>query len=382
MDPKDDSSSPDADNRMKEWTAARAVIDKFDGYQADLRKYGFTMVTGLLSIAGLFSSSPTVAFPPSAKLGVIGSILVLIVALSFLDAQYRYLQKGATIRARVLESSLNLDLTGAIATYLKAGRFESRYTTLYLGFATGTLVVGFAILWTVPWLVLLLLLVFAAAVAAILLLRPGRLAGLTDWSVDRKVVNAGDVVRLTYTNLSGSLGELLASTQKDVRRSWVRRSKVKGSRVLLHPTGTIVGPRGTVGGETVLPAAGPIALPETDVVLEYLAQVDWVWNTPHGAPGLYDIECVLEVGIRPRSEEKPERSQDSPALWEDESGESDSRNDGKEGTERFKVESTRCHVVVQLLPRPPSAQPASPAAPTPSHSQPSGKVVISSGPNK
>jgi hypothetical protein len=293
-----DSSSSDGDDQMKEWSAARAVIDKFDGYQSDLRKYGFTLVTGLLSVAGLFSSSPSVSFPPSAKFGVVSSILVLIVALSFLDAQYRYLQKGATIRARVLERSLNLDLTSAIAEYLRVGRFESRYTALYLGFAIATLTLGIAILSSVPPLVLLLLLVFAGAVAATLLLHPGPVYGLSDWSTDRKVVKAGECVKVTYTNLASSPEQLLATAPRPLRRSWMRRLRTKGVTLRLRPEGHVKGPRPIVGASTGSSPDVSLALPQGDVEFEYLTQVDWIWMPPHDSPGLYTIKGTLHLGLQ------------------------------------------------------------------------------------
>ncbi len=280
---------------MKEWATARAVIDKFDGYQSDIRKYGFTLITGLLAVTGLFSSSPSISYPPGAKFGVIASILVLVVALSYLDGLYRYLQRGAAIRARILESSLNLDLTNAIAEFLRVGRFESRYAILYGGFAVSTFVLGLAILTQAPGLELLLIVTFAVAIALMVELRPGEIIGLTDFSLDRKVVTGGQMVRITYTNLAGTWKQLFAASEKSQRKLWTQRLKSKRIKVFLLPTGEITGPRPVVGATTTPPSGDPMPLPPTKVEFVYLAQANWVWKTPADKPGLYDVRCYLQV---------------------------------------------------------------------------------------
>lgn len=305
-------SVPAKDNRMQEWTAARAVIDKFDGYQSDLRKYGFTLVTGLLTITGLFSSSPSVSYPSGAKFGVITSILALITALSFLDAQYRYLQKGAALRARVLESALNLDLTNAIAEYLEVGRFESHYTALYLGFATSTLAVGLAVLWSAPLLAPLLLAVFAGAVVGILVLNPGEIAGLSDFSVDQKVVVVGSPVRLTYTNLASSWAKIFAPSERNERKLWLRRLRNKNIHLFLLPTGELAGPQTPVQAPVQAPVGNqPLAARIKTAVLApphlefgYMAQTDWIW-TPE-EPGLYEGWGQLQIGFIEGNVECPE----------------------------------------------------------------------------
>jgi hypothetical protein len=291
------SGGADGDNRVQEWSAARAVIDKFDGYQSDLRKYGFTLVTGLLSVAGLFSSTTSGTYPPSARFGVIVSILVLVVALSFLDSQYRYLQRGASIRARVLERSLNLDLTSAIATYLRAGRFESRYTALYTGFAVATWGVGVAILWTSPFLELLLLLVFVGAIVAILALQAGPVVGMSDWSVDRKVVPHGVPIRVTYTNLAASWTQQLASVAKPYRRVWSRRLKAKRAQLVLLPHGEISGREPDVADAHPRNPQLHAPLAERRVEFGYMAQAEWIWTPPVDKPGLYEVAGVSQIGF-------------------------------------------------------------------------------------
>jgi hypothetical protein len=189
------------DSRTDEWTAARSNIERFDGYLNDLRKYGFGLVTSLLAVTGYLSSSPDTKLPDATKLVVSVAILALVVALSFLDGQYRSLQRGATVRARILERSLNLDLTSAISHYVQIGRYTKTYLVVYGVVASATAIVALGVLWGDWTMVLLLVIAFLVALFLIWKLGGDSLKGVVDWSVDAKIVSQGDPVHVTFTNL-------------------------------------------------------------------------------------------------------------------------------------------------------------------------------------
>jgi len=313
--------NPSQDNRLYEWNAARAVIERFDGYLTDLRRYGFTLTTSLLSITGLFSSSPAVGFPPEAKFGVVSSIMVLVVALYFLDANYRYIQRGAVVRARILERALNLDLTSTIEYVLKVSRFEPYFTSVYVGFATSTYVLGVAVLWGSPFLELVLIDVFAGAIVAIYLLSPGQLKGLMDWSVDRKVAVAGQPIRITFTSLTSSRDELIHNVRETsnspnlsprLREALGRIADCLESpqtEICLTALAQVEGPLYTVkiGQEGRSPNLGKAIFSPQDLQLEYMAQANWVWDTSGSQPGLYVLKGGLNVLLTPAgTRDKPE----------------------------------------------------------------------------
>ena len=83
-----------------EWIECRQTIARFDTILIDLRKYGFTIITGLLT-AGSFLGFDT----PTASLqvGVIIVTMVLIVVLYWMDIYYQNLLYGAVLRAIFLE---------------------------------------------------------------------------------------------------------------------------------------------------------------------------------------------------------------------------------------------------------------------------------------
>lgn len=83
-----------------EWAECRQTIARFDTILIDLRKYGFTIITGLLT-AGSFLGFDT----PTASLqvGVIIVTMVLIVVLYWMDIYYQNLLYGAVLRAIFLE---------------------------------------------------------------------------------------------------------------------------------------------------------------------------------------------------------------------------------------------------------------------------------------
>ncbi len=197
--PSSAESGPSA--RTSEWAAARSNIERFDGYLNDLRKYGFGLVTTLLTVTGYLSASPATSLPYATKLAVGGAILVLVVALAFLDGQYRALQRGATIRARVLEKSLNLDLTGSMAHYARLGRFRISYPLVYEMTAAAVFVVGVGVLWGGGFYELVWLAVFGVAVVLVAVFGDEAPAGTFDWSVDAKIVARGRPVRVTFTCL-------------------------------------------------------------------------------------------------------------------------------------------------------------------------------------
>lgn len=98
------------DLRAKEWSECRAAIGRFDAILVDLRKYGFSVIAGLLSASaflglfGITTSATENAAPLAARLGALAAIQVLLVALFLLDTYYEVLLSAAVERAMDLET--------------------------------------------------------------------------------------------------------------------------------------------------------------------------------------------------------------------------------------------------------------------------------------
>lgn len=131
---------PEYTNYDEEWKMCRSTTDKFDATLLDLRKYGFTIITGLIT-AGAFLgfSQPTKVI----QLGVIIVSMVLVVILYWLDIYYMNLLFGSVFRTRFLEIfKLNRALSIYISAFYGSTRIGDLLHFLYGGFLTGLFVLG------------------------------------------------------------------------------------------------------------------------------------------------------------------------------------------------------------------------------------------------
>lgn len=188
-------------NRLEEWKHARDTIKDFDDRIHDLRKYGFSVITTLLTITGFLSTAGVDPITEPARVAVIAAIMLLIVALRYMERNYQMFQRAISDRARILENLLNLELTGKIVAWYKRGKLW--YADLvYLFFALAAFFVGLA---TVPsslfqtMLLVPLLLVLLSLVAMQRYLDVDR--GFIDVTVDELEYNPGETATVTLTNL-------------------------------------------------------------------------------------------------------------------------------------------------------------------------------------
>jgi hypothetical protein len=98
------------DSFLEEWKLSVETSTKFDDILMDLRKYGFTLITGLITAGsflgfapGLDSGPDQVAYANILHIGVITVTMFLVVILFWLDIYYQNLLYGSVIRTRFLE---------------------------------------------------------------------------------------------------------------------------------------------------------------------------------------------------------------------------------------------------------------------------------------
>lgn len=186
---------------IDEWKSAREIFVEVDDHQHDLRKYGFTFLSALIaadSLTILFSGSDD-----RVVFAVVGVTLLLTVALSLFDRRYELFKHAVAIRAKILETRLNLELTETISYRSRMDNFEGYVFWIYVTFAAVAGIVGIIILY--PRFYLLGIVVLITGIAVIALYEISRitpnLTGLVDWSMDRVVCSQGEKVRITATNL-------------------------------------------------------------------------------------------------------------------------------------------------------------------------------------
>jgi len=134
------SSTPD-NSELSEWQAARDVLDKFDERLHDLRKIGFSFITGLLTVDSLLATIAN-----SWKLAALVATLFLIVPLDLIDRNYRVLMTAASIRAEILEKRSRMDLTQSITRMVEAAHAGLFFEAVYVILTLAVLLLGWIVL--------------------------------------------------------------------------------------------------------------------------------------------------------------------------------------------------------------------------------------------
>jgi hypothetical protein len=135
-----DNGKQDYTNYSEEWVKAREATDKFDGNLFDLRKYGFSILTGLITAGSFLGFSEPTQF---IQVGVIIVTMVLVLMLYWLDVYYQSLLYGAVFRTRFLEIfRLNRGLSIYISVLYGASHLGRGLHFLYLGFLVGLFLLG------------------------------------------------------------------------------------------------------------------------------------------------------------------------------------------------------------------------------------------------
>ena len=137
------------DAHMTEWQSARDLLTAYDNNLHDLRKFGFTFLTGLLAAESILlpststSSTGSTGLPEYVKLGVFLVTLLLVFTLHLIDENYLVFEQAASTRALVLERELNLELTEVIGNRYQREKVGTRVLWVYLLFVFGVFLLGY-----------------------------------------------------------------------------------------------------------------------------------------------------------------------------------------------------------------------------------------------
>lgn len=101
-----------------EWQECRQTIARFDGFLANTRMYGFTLVTVLLTANALVTTNPAV---DRAAASIV--VMALLLALFMIDNFYWALLLAAVGRAIEIETTTKTHISGALS--VRAGRSHS-----------------------------------------------------------------------------------------------------------------------------------------------------------------------------------------------------------------------------------------------------------------
>ena len=114
---------------IAEWQECRTTTARFDEYLADTRKYGFTLVTVLLTANALVVDKNTAVDRPAASI----VIMALLFALFLLDNYYWVLVRAAVDRSKYLEQNELKDLHVRVSTSIGEQVKHTHATDLILG---------------------------------------------------------------------------------------------------------------------------------------------------------------------------------------------------------------------------------------------------------
>jgi hypothetical protein len=127
---------------LDEWRECRATIGRFDSFLADTRKYGFTLVTVLLTANALVTTSDKAVDRPAASIVVIA----LLLALFMLDNYYWSLLRAAVARAQDLEEKVDgksIQLSGVISVRVAKTHATDLILAVYGLFVFIAMAIGF-----------------------------------------------------------------------------------------------------------------------------------------------------------------------------------------------------------------------------------------------
>ena len=122
----------------QEWAECRTTIGRFDGIIADLRKYGFSLVTLLLTASALITSGNVVADRVASS----SVVIVLIVVLFTMDRYWWGLLRVAVERAGQLEDILGMQLSKSLGEIARKTHNTRAATLAYMAFVVVALAVA------------------------------------------------------------------------------------------------------------------------------------------------------------------------------------------------------------------------------------------------
>jgi len=148
---------------LEEWKECRTTIGRFDTLIGELRKYGFTLITGLLTATSFWFSNDAQraeGIPTSIEAAVAIVLTFLIVALFVVDRSYEVLLWAAVVRGSELEQRLDFKVTQKLSEFGKKANADTWAAKTY-----GLFVLAAQVPWVLSWLKL----PFAARLAVLVI---------------------------------------------------------------------------------------------------------------------------------------------------------------------------------------------------------------------
>jgi hypothetical protein len=143
----------ETDFKKEEWKECRATVDRCDKLLVELRKTGFGLMTAIVTAATFLmvrpgtpptSGTQVADFPEHAKWAIFLTIILLALALYYLDRVHQNFLRAAVERAKELEGEIGYEITKRISEAAPTFRV-ARYGTGLYGTVIGTSVFAFVV---------------------------------------------------------------------------------------------------------------------------------------------------------------------------------------------------------------------------------------------
>lgn len=195
------------DINFQEWNSTRDLLDKFGDRIFELRKYGFSFITALLTAQAILIPNLGLVndkVPNEVKFAVIGVTILLILTLSLFEKSYQILMDAADRRALIIEARLNLELLETVCHQSKHDKVYLYNLLVYAFFIAGSILLALAILPQIFYIWLIELAIFSyGALLAIHILKfldPNKDRPGIDWTLGNVECYKGDEVEIICTN--------------------------------------------------------------------------------------------------------------------------------------------------------------------------------------
>jgi hypothetical protein len=119
------------DLRFHDWEECRKTIGRLDTILTDLRKFGFSIITGLLTASAFLVIKPE-SLPSTGGPAVFIVVMVLVATLFSVDTYYQVLVSGAAERALDLEAEMNPPIRVTKYLSINATRSGNAFVVLAL----------------------------------------------------------------------------------------------------------------------------------------------------------------------------------------------------------------------------------------------------------
>ena len=134
-----DKNDLESDKKYQEWKACNEAISKLDTILIDIRRYGFSVATGLTTAGAVLTQFTQ--FQP-LQLVLVFATMALIDVLYWLDVYYQTVLSAVILRTQVLECRLQFGLDVYISRFYMRHKIGKALHLLYVGFLVYLAILG------------------------------------------------------------------------------------------------------------------------------------------------------------------------------------------------------------------------------------------------